>query len=137
MKITGARNEPFSAMRRRAVAQAGAQVRGASPVDSVEILGISEAEMTPAVSAAVQGLLGEIDDLRGGTPDENAAALRRLLDGEKGPYRDIVLLNAAAALLVADKAETLADGIKLAASAIDSGCAKATLEKLAVLSHAS
>ena len=65
MKITGARNEPFSAMRRRALAQAGAQVRGGTPVDSVEILGISEAEMTPAVSAAVQGLLGEIDDLRG------------------------------------------------------------------------
>ncbi|HLZ74663.1 GGDEF domain-containing protein [Phenylobacterium sp.] len=65
MKVTGARNEPFSAMRRRALAQAGAQVRGGSPVDSVEILGISEAEMTPAVGAAVQGLLGEIDDLRG------------------------------------------------------------------------
>ena len=65
MKITGARNEPFSAMRRRALAQAGAQVRGGAPADSVDILGISEAEMTPAVSAAVQGLLGEIDDLRG------------------------------------------------------------------------
>jgi diguanylate cyclase (GGDEF)-like protein len=65
MKITGARNEPFSAMRRRALAQAGAQVRSATPMDSVEILGIPEAEMTPAVSAAMQGLLGEIDDLRG------------------------------------------------------------------------
>jgi diguanylate cyclase (GGDEF)-like protein len=65
MKITGARNEPFSAMRRRALAQAGAQVRGAQPVDSAEFLGITEAEMTPAVAAAVQGLLGEIDDLRG------------------------------------------------------------------------
>src|SRR4051812_49104026 len=65
MKVTGARNEPFSAMRRRALQQAGAQVRGAAPVDTVEILGISETEMTPAVSAAVQGLLGEIDDLRG------------------------------------------------------------------------
>ena len=66
MKITGARNEPFSAMRRRALAQAGAQVRGgAAPVDSAEFLGISETEMTPAVTAAVQNLLGEIDDLRG------------------------------------------------------------------------
>ncbi|HEX2817968.1 MAG TPA: GGDEF domain-containing protein [Phenylobacterium sp.] len=64
MKITGARNEPFSAMRRRALQQAGAQVRSSTPIDSVEILGISEAEMTPAVSAAVQSLLGEIDDLR-------------------------------------------------------------------------
>ncbi|WP_394763364.1 GGDEF domain-containing protein [Phenylobacterium sp.] len=65
MKIAGARNEPFSAMRRRALAQAGAQVRGAAPVDSAEFLGISQAEMTPAVTAAVQTLLGEIDDLRG------------------------------------------------------------------------
>lgn len=65
MKVTGARNEPFSAMRRRALAQAGAQVRVAQPIDSAEFLGITQAEMTPAVSAAVQGLLGEIDDLRG------------------------------------------------------------------------
>lgn len=65
MKITGARNEPFSAMRRRALAQAGAQVRSSAPVDSADFLGISETEMTPAVQAAVQGLLGEIDDLRG------------------------------------------------------------------------
>jgi diguanylate cyclase (GGDEF)-like protein len=65
MKVTGARNEPFSAMRRRALAQAGAQVRSAQPIDSAEFLGITQAEMTPAVSAAVQGLLGEIDDLRG------------------------------------------------------------------------
>ena len=65
MKITGARNEPFSAMRRRALAQAGAQVRASAPVDSVEVLGIAETEMTPAVTAAVQSLLVEIDDLRG------------------------------------------------------------------------
>ena len=65
MKITGARNEPFSAMRRRALAQAGAQVRGSAPVDSAEFLGITAPEMTPAVTAAVQTLLGEIDDLRG------------------------------------------------------------------------
>jgi diguanylate cyclase (GGDEF)-like protein len=65
MKITGARNEPFSAMRRRALAQAGAQVRASAPVDSVDVLGIAETEMTPAVTAAVQSLLVEIDDLRG------------------------------------------------------------------------
>lgn len=65
MKITGARNEPFSAIRRRTLAQAGAQVRASAPMDSVEILGIPEAEITPAVSNALQGLLGEIDDLRG------------------------------------------------------------------------
>ena len=65
MKVTGARNEPFSAMRKRALTEAGAQVRGSAPADSVAFLGISEAEMTPAVKAAVQTLMGEIDDLRG------------------------------------------------------------------------
>jgi diguanylate cyclase (GGDEF)-like protein len=64
MKITGARNEPFSAMRRRNLAQAGAQIR-ANPVDSAEFLGIPEIEMTPAVTAAIQTLLSEVDDLRG------------------------------------------------------------------------
>jgi len=66
MKITGARNEPFSDMRKRALAKAGAQVRGsAQAVDSTSFLGLTEVEMTPAVSAAVQTLLTEIDDLRG------------------------------------------------------------------------
>src|ERR1700735_3806146 len=65
MKITGARNEPFSAMRRRALIQAGAQLPSAGPVDCTEFLGIGEMEMTPAVKAAIQALLSEIDDLRG------------------------------------------------------------------------
>src|SRR5436190_12579433 len=69
-------------------------------------------------------------DLTGGTPKENAEALRRLLAGEKGPYRDIVLLNAAAAFLVADKVETLRDGVALAAQVIDDGRARASLDKL-------
>ncbi len=66
MKITGARTEPFSDMRKRALAKAGAQVRGsAQAVDSTSFLGLTEVEMTPAVTAAVQTLLTEIDDLRG------------------------------------------------------------------------
>ncbi|WP_419255582.1 anthranilate phosphoribosyltransferase [Caulobacter sp. ErkDOM-YI] len=69
-------------------------------------------------------------DLTGGEPDFNAAALTRLLDGEKGAYRDIVLLNAAAAFLVADKVETLVEGIEAAAASIDSGAAKAALAGL-------
>ena len=64
MKVTGARNEPFSAMRRRNLAQAGAQVRAAASSDSAEFLGVPEAELTPAVRAAVQTLVTEIDDLR-------------------------------------------------------------------------
>jgi anthranilate phosphoribosyltransferase len=69
-------------------------------------------------------------DLTGGSPAENAEALRRLLQGEKGPYRDIVLLNAAAAFLVADEVETLRDGVELAAKVIDDGRAQAALDRL-------
>jgi diguanylate cyclase (GGDEF)-like protein len=65
MKVTGARTEPFSDMRRRALAKAGAQVRPTSTGDTTTFLGISEVEMTPAVKGAVQSLLGEIEDLRG------------------------------------------------------------------------
>jgi anthranilate phosphoribosyltransferase len=72
----------------------------------------------------------DLADLKGGDPAYNAAALLRLLDGEKGPYRDIVLLNAAAALLVADKVETLKEGLALAAASIDEGRARAALSKL-------
>jgi anthranilate phosphoribosyltransferase len=74
-------------------------------------------------------------DLRGGDPDENAAALRALLDGDAGPYRDIVLMNAAAAFLVADKVETLREGVELAAISIDSGSARASLHKLIALTR--
>jgi anthranilate phosphoribosyltransferase len=77
-----------------------------------------------------------IDALRGGVPEANAAALRRLLDGERGAYRDIVLLNASAALLVADKVETLGEGMTVAAHAIDSGAARTALARLAELSNA-
>jgi anthranilate phosphoribosyltransferase len=75
-------------------------------------------------------------DLKGGDPTLNAAKLRALLEGEKGPYRDIVLLNAAAALVVADKASDLKQGVTLGAAAIDSGAAKEVLDKLVVVSNA-
>ncbi len=71
-----------------------------------------------------------LDDLRGGDARDNAAALRALLDGEAGPYRDIVVLNAAAALVVADQADGLARGAELARGAIDSGAASTRLDSL-------
>lgn len=74
------------------------------------------------------------DDLRGGEAGAAAAIARAVLEGERGPRRDIVLLNAAAALEVAGKAETLGEGIELAASALDSGAAAAVLERWAVVS---
>ncbi|MBQ9251258.1 MAG: anthranilate phosphoribosyltransferase [Clostridia bacterium] len=75
------------------------------------------------------------EDLVGGTPQENAAITRAILAGEKGPKRDTVLLNSGAALYIADKAETLAEGVKLAAQQIDSGAALATLEKVIQVSN--
>jgi anthranilate phosphoribosyltransferase len=69
-------------------------------------------------------------DLTGGEPAHNAAALIALLDGQKGPYRDIVMLNAAAAFLVADKVETLREGVELAGAVLDDGRAKAALAGL-------
>jgi anthranilate phosphoribosyltransferase len=69
-------------------------------------------------------------DITGGPPKANAAALKRLLAGEKGPYRDIVLLNAAAAFLVGEVAETLRDGVALAGRVIDDGRAQGALDKL-------
>ena len=75
------------------------------------------------------------DDLVGGDATENAAHIRAVLQGNKGPLRDIALLNAAAALLVAGKAKTLRDGVTLAAESIDSGKAVVVLEALVKLSH--
>jgi anthranilate phosphoribosyltransferase len=72
-------------------------------------------------------------DLRGGDPADNAAALRALLAGKTGPYRDIVLLNAAAAFLVAERVETLREGVALAAAAIDEGRAAAALDRLVAI----
>jgi anthranilate phosphoribosyltransferase len=72
-------------------------------------------------------------DLTGGTPAQNAEALKRLLAGEKGPYRDIVLLNSAAAFLVGDKVETLREGVELAGRVIDDGLAQAALDRLAAV----
>ncbi|WP_422028023.1 anthranilate phosphoribosyltransferase [Roseovarius sp.] len=71
------------------------------------------------------------EDILGGTPQQNADAFRALLDGAPGAYRDAVLLNAAAALVVAGKAETLKDGVDLARESLDSGAAKAKIETLA------
>jgi anthranilate phosphoribosyltransferase len=73
------------------------------------------------------------DDIVGGTPQENAAALRALLDGAEGAYRDAVLLNAAAALVVAGTASDLRDGVARARESIDSKAAATKLAALAKL----
>ena len=74
--------------------------------------------------------------IAGGTPAENAVAFRALLDGARGAYRDAVLLNSAAALLVAGRAASLPEGVTLAAQSIDTGAAKAKIAQLAQLTNA-
>ena len=79
---------------------------------------------------------GTHEDIRGGTPAENAEITRNILNGkDRGPKREALLLNAGAALCVAEKADSVADGIKLAAELIDSGAAYATLEKAIEVSN--
>lgn len=74
-------------------------------------------------------------DLEGGTPEENAKITQDILNGEKGHKRNAVLLNAGAALYIGGKAESMKEGVKLAAEIIDSGKAAKTLEKLIKLSN--
>ena len=74
-------------------------------------------------------------DILGGTPAENAQALRALLDGAPGAYRDAVLLNAAAALVVAARADDLKAGVEIARESLDSGAAKRAVEKLAAITQ--
>jgi len=67
--------------------------------------------------------------LKGGTAEENAGAIRALFEGQRTPFRDIVLLNSGGALVVAGMVGTITEGVALAARAIDSGLALSVLEK--------
>ena len=77
--------------------------------------------------------LVDVSALRGGDAIENAEAIRNLLDGATGPYRDIVILNAAAVFVIAGMANDLHDGLTLARRSIDTGAAKAALDRLVAL----
>ena len=105
---------------------------GPSTVASLRKGEINVFEVTPEDAGLARA---KPDDLVGGAPDENAAAMTALLEGEMGAYRDIVLLNTAAALLVCHKAETLKEGVEMAALAIDDGGARAVLANLVTTSQ--
>jgi anthranilate phosphoribosyltransferase len=89
-------------------------------------------EVTPADAGLAPARLS---DLKGGDAATNAAAIRSVLAGEKGPFRDIVLLNAAAALIVGGVAASLAEGAAIAARSIDGGAAAGALERLVAVSN--
>ncbi|SDX98872.1 anthranilate phosphoribosyltransferase [Citreimonas salinaria] len=104
-------------------------ITGTSWVAALEEDGvIREAEIHPEDAGLP---VHPFEAILGGTPEQNAAAFRALLEGEDSAYRDAVLLNAAAALVVADKVDVLAHGVALARESIDSGAAKAKVEALA------
>ena len=113
-------------------------VHGSDGTDELSICGLSdvvavEGGTTRAftVHPDEAGLpVHPFEAIMGGTPAENGAAFRRLLEGEPGAYRDAVLLNAAAALVVAGKASGLPLGVELARESIDSGAALAKIEAL-------
>lgn len=89
-------------------------------------------EVTPADAGLPEA---KLSDLKGGTPAQNAKALREVLAGAKNAYRDVVLFNAAASLIVADKVTDLKEGVAMAAQSIDSGSAASTLNELVAVSN--
>ena len=71
-----------------------------------------------------------LEEIAGGSPEENAAVVEAVLDGDEGPARDVVVLNAGAAILAGGSATDLGDGMDRARDAIDRGAAKGVLDKL-------
>ncbi len=106
---------------------------GVTTVASLEQGQVETFEIT-AADAGLPGAL--LDDLRGGEPALNARLMRDLLAGVGGPLRDVVLLNSAAALLVAGRATNLFEGEELAARAINSGAAGRVLDALITRTNA-
>lgn len=106
---------------------------GATTVAELKDGKVTVFEVTPADAGLAPAKLA---DLKGGDAATNAAAIRELLTGVKSPFRDIVLLNTAAALIVGGKATSLTDGVALAVHSIESGAARAALDKLIQITNA-
>ena len=142
-QLTGAFSRDLIRPMAETLAQLGSErawlVHGSDGTDEMTITGVSW------VAALENGVVQEIElhpedaglpvhpfeDILGGSPDENAAALKALLGGAHSAYRDAVLLNAAAALTVAGAVTDLRDGAEMAAASIDSGAARDKIEHLA------
>jgi anthranilate phosphoribosyltransferase len=93
---------------------------------------VSDFEVTPADAGLARA---KLDDIKGGDPAANAVHMTQLLEGRRGPLRDIVLLNSAAALIVAGRARDLRQGVDQAADAIDQGKARRVLDKLIAITN--
>lgn len=135
--------KPLAAVLSRLGAEAAWVVHGSDGLDEVTVTGptfvaelkggtIKTFEVTPEDAGLPRA---KIEDLKGGDAIANARALRALLHGQPGPYRDVVLLNTAAALIVAGVVDDLRQGVARAAQAVDSGAALATLDRLVSVGH--
>ncbi len=109
-------------------------IAGPTWVAKLENSAVNDAEINPEDAGLP---VHPFADIIGGTPSENAAALRALLAGEHSAYRDAVLLNTAAALVVADKVADLKEGAEMAAASIDNGAAAAKLAALVKITNES
>ena len=105
---------------------------GATDVAEVKDGQVTVFEVTPADAGLAPA---KLSDLKGGDAQHNAAAIREVLSGKQTPLRDIAVLNAAAATIVAGKAADLAEGAALASRAIDTGAAKAALDRLIAITN--
>lgn len=105
---------------------------GATDVAELKDGKVTVFEVTPADAGLPPA---KLSDLKGGDEKENAAAIRDVLAGKRTPLRDIAILNAAAALIVADKAANLLDGAALAAHSIESGAAQKALDRLVAITN--
>ena len=105
---------------------------GATSVAELKDGNIKEFQVTPEDAGLSRS---NMDDLKGGDAEENATALSAVLNGAPSAYRDIVLMNAAAALIVAGKAGNLKVGANLASQSIDGGHAKAALDQLVAITN--
>ena len=135
--------EPMAEVLGKLGAERAWVVHGADGMDELSTTGPSYvAELADGavrsfeVSPEGVGLpLARLDDLKGGDAGHNAAAIRAVLDGEPGPFRDIVVYNAGAALIVAGRAADHKEGVTMAAESVDSGAAKAKLASLVRISN--
>jgi anthranilate phosphoribosyltransferase len=135
--------EPAANVLKDLGAEAAWMVHGAGGVDEISVAGktqvvelkdgrITRFEISPADVGLPESPL---EAIKGGDAEVNAKALRELLEGASGAYRDTVLMNAGAALVVAGKAKDLGEGVALAAASIDQGKARAQLDKLIAISN--
>lgn len=148
VQLVGAPSRDAAALMAKALACMGLQrgfvVHGSDGLDEITTTGstfvfevsdgaIAEYALSPE---DFQVPRAAIEDLKGGDRNVNAAIVREVLDGARGAKRDIVLVNASAALVAAGKASSFADGMKLAADSIDSGRARAKLDQLTAFTQA-